>query len=59
MSASLRRGLAIIGGILAGYFLLHVLRPFAITAEARGACGGVAGYIVGDLIASTRRWRKR
>lgn len=59
MSDTVRRCVAIIVGILAGYFLLHVLRSFAITAEARGICGGVAGYVVGDLIASPRRRRKR
>ena len=59
MSDSLRRCVAILVGILVGYFLLHVLRSFAIMAEARGICGGVAGYMVGDLIASPRRRRKR
>ncbi len=59
MSDSVRRCVAIIAGILVGYFLLHMLRSFAIMAEARGACGGVAGYMVGDLIASPRRRRKR
>lgn len=59
MSDNVRRCIAIIAGILVGYFLLHVLRSLAVTAEARGACGGVAGYAVGDLIASLRRRRKR
>jgi len=59
VSDSVRRCAAIIVGILVGYFLLHVLRSFAITAEACGACGGVAGYMAGDLIATPRRRRKR
>lgn len=59
MSDNLRRCFAIIGGILAAYFLLSVLRSFAITAEARGLCAGVAGYMVGDFIASPRRRRRR
>jgi hypothetical protein len=56
---SARRCAAIIVGILAGYFLLHVLRSFAIASEARGICGGVAGYMVGDLIATPRRGRRK
>jgi hypothetical protein len=59
VSDRIRRCVAILVGILVGYFLLHVLRSFAIMAEVRGICGGIAGYMVGDLIASPGRRRKR
>jgi hypothetical protein len=59
VSDNLRRFFAIMGAILAAYFLLQVLRSFAITAEARGVCAGVAGYMVGDFIATPQRRRKR
>lgn len=59
MSDNLRRFFAIMGAILIAYFLLQVLRSFAITAEARGMCAGVAGYMVGDFIVTPRRRRKR
>jgi hypothetical protein len=54
-----RRFAAIMCAILVAYFFLHVLRSFAIMGEARGLCAGVAGYMVGDLIASPCRRRKR
>lgn len=59
MSDNVRRCVAIVVGILVGYFLMHVLRSFAVTAEARGVCGGIAGYAVGDLIATPRRARRK
>jgi hypothetical protein len=59
VSDTVRRFVAIMSAILVAYFLLHVLRSLAITAEACGVCAGVAGYMVGDLIASPRRRRKR
>lgn len=59
MTDNLRRFFAIMGGILVAYLLLGVLRSFAITAEARGVCAGVAGYMVGDFISTPRRRRKR
>lgn len=59
VSDSVQRFVAIMGAILVAYFLLQVLRSLAITAEARGVCAGVAGYMVGDLIALPRRRRKR
>jgi hypothetical protein len=59
MSDNLRRFFAIMGAILVAYFILQVLRSFAVTAEARGVCAGVAGYMIGDLVASPRRRRKR
>lgn len=59
MTDSLRRCVAVVAGIVVGCLLLHVLRSFAVAAEARGACGGVAGYVVGELIVAPRRRRKR
>lgn len=59
MSDTLRRCFAIVVAILVAYFLLHVLRFVTITAEARGICAGVVGYMVGDFIATPRRRRKR
>jgi hypothetical protein len=48
-----------VGAIVAAYFLLHVLRFVALTAEVRGVCAGIIGYMVGDYIAAPRRRRKR
>lgn len=56
--------LAIVGAILAACFILHVLRFVTISAESRGACAGVVGYLVGHYIAvrgggrcrGRRRW---
>lgn len=62
MSDTVRRCLAIVGAIVAAYFLLHVLRFVALTGEVRGVCAGIAGYIVGEHIARIapgRRRRKR
>lgn len=59
MSDRARHFLAIMAAILSAYFLLHVLRSFAIMAEARGICAGVAGYMVGDFIVTPRRRKKR
>lgn len=59
MSDTVRRCLAIVAAIVATYFLLHVLRFVAITAEDRGVCAGIVGYVVGDWIASPRRRRRR
>jgi hypothetical protein len=59
VSDTLRRFIAIMGAILTAYFLLQVLRSFAFAGEVRGVCAGVAGYMVGDLIVSPRRRRKR
>lgn len=62
MSDTVRRCLAIVGAILAAYFLLHVLRFVTITGEERGVCAGIVGYLVGDRIAHfapSRRRRKR
>jgi ABC-type uncharacterized transport system permease subunit len=56
---SVRRCLAIVGAIVAAYFLLHVLRFVALTAEMRGVCAGIIGYMAGDYIAAPRRRRKR
>jgi hypothetical protein len=55
-----RHFLAIMAALLFAYFLLHVLRSFAIAAEPRGICAGVAGYLAGDLVmsATTRRRRR-
>lgn len=62
MSDALRRCVAIVGAIVAAYFLLHVLRFVTISGEERGVCAGIVGYIVGDHIARSvpgRRRRKR
>lgn len=60
MGDSVRRCFAIVGAIVAAYFLLHVLRFVALTAEVRGVCAGIIGYMVGDYIAAPpRRRRKR
>lgn len=59
MSDTVRRCFAIVCAILIACFFLHVLRSFAVMAEARGVCAGVAGYMVGDLIVTPRRRRKR
>lgn len=59
MSDTLRRCLAIVAAIVAAYFLLYVLRFVTITAEARGVCAGIVGYMVGDYLAAPRRRRKR
>lgn len=62
MSDTVRHCLAIVGAILAAYFLLHVLRFVTITGEERGVCAGIVGYMVGDRIARIapgRRRRKR
>jgi hypothetical protein len=59
MRDTLRRCLAIVGAILTAYFILHVLRFVTISAEARGACAGVGGYLVGDCIAGVVRNGRR
>ena len=62
MSVAARRCLAIVGAIVAAYFLLHVLRFVALGGEERGVCAGIVGYVVGDhvaRIAPGRRRRKR
>jgi hypothetical protein len=59
VSDNLRRFFAIMCAILVTYFLLQVLRAFAVAGEARGVCAGIAGYMIGDLVASPRRRRKR
>lgn len=59
MSDNLRRFIAIMGAIFAAYFFLHVLRSFAVTAEIRGVCAGVAGYMAGDFIVTPGRRRRR
>jgi len=56
---TVRRCLAIVGAIIAAYFLLHVLRFVALTAEVRGVCAGIVGYIAGDYIAAPRRRGRR
>jgi len=50
MRDTLRRCLAVVGAILSACFILHVLRFVTISAEARGVCAGVVGYLVGDCI---------
>lgn len=59
MRANVRCGLAVLTGILVGYFFLQVLRSFSFMAEARGACSGIAGYMAGSLIAAPRHRRRR
>lgn len=61
MGDTARRFLVVMVAILVAYFFLHVLRSFAVAAEARGLCAGIAGYMAGDLVASAigRRRRKR
>ena len=61
MSDTARRFIIIMVAILVAYFFLHVMRSFNVAAEARGLCAGIAGYMAGDLVASTvgRRRRKR
>ena len=61
MSDTVRRFFIVMVAILVAYFFLHVMRSFNITAEPRGICAGIAGYMAGDLIASSlgRRRRKR
>jgi len=54
-----RSAIAILVGILTGFFFLHVLRSFSIAPEARGVCGGIAGYMAGSLIATARGRRRR
>jgi len=48
----MRKFLVVIAAILVAYLFLHVLRSFAVAAEARGICAGVAGYLAGDGVAS-------
>jgi len=47
--------------ILVAYLLLHVMRSFSVAAEARGICAGIAGYMAGELVATSfgRSRRKR
>lgn len=59
MSDRVRHFFAILAAILVGYFFLHVLRSFAVTAEPRGICAGIAGYMAGDLVASSFGHRRR
>ena len=61
MSDTVRRFFIVMVAILVAYFFLHVMRSFNIAAEPRGICAGIAGYMAGDLIASSlgRRRRKR
>lgn len=61
MSATVRRFLIVMVGILVAYFFLHVLRSFSIAAEARGICAGIAGFMAADLVAGSfgRRGRRR
>jgi len=62
VTLTLRRCLAIVGAIVAAYFLLHVLRFVALTGEVRGVCAGIVGYLVCDYlapVAPVRRRRKR
>lgn len=58
---TVRRFLVVMAAVLVGYFFLHVMRSFSVAAEARGVCAGIAGYLAGDLVASSagRRRRKR
>ena len=55
MRDTMRRCLAIVGAILAVCFILHVLRFVTISAEARGVCAGVVGYLVGERLAEVVR----
>jgi len=59
--ASARHFLAIMCAILVAYLLLHVMRSFSVAAEARGICAGIAGYMAGELVATSfgRSRRKR
>ena len=61
MSDMARRFLVVMAAILVAYFFLHVMRSFNVAAEPRGICAGIAGYMAGDLVASSigRRRRKR
>jgi hypothetical protein len=59
MSDNLRRFFAIMCAIMCAYFLLQQRRQTIATLAARGVCAGIAGYMIGDLIASPRRRRKR
>ena len=61
MSVTVRRFVVVMVAILVAYFFLHVMRSFNVAAEARGISAGIAGYMVGDLVASSfgRRRRKR
>lgn len=61
MSDTVRRFFVVMAAILVAYFFLHVMRSFNVAAEARGLCAGIAGYMAGDLVASSfgRRRRKR
>ena len=56
---TLRRCIAVVAAIVAAYFLLHVLRFVALTAEMRGVCAGIVGYMVGDYLAAPRRRGRR
>ena len=59
MNDSIRRFLIVMVAVLVAYFFLHVLRSFSVAAEARGICAGIAGYMVGDLVAGSRGRRRR
>jgi len=61
MSDTVRRFFVVMVAILVAYFFLHVMRSFHVAAEARGICAGIAGYMAGDLVASSigRGRRKR
>ena len=56
----MNRFVVIMVAILVAYFFLHVMRSFHVAAEARGICAGIAGYMAGDLVASSlARGRRR
>lgn len=58
MRDTFRLCLAIVGAVLTVYFSLHVLRFVAISAETRGICAGVVGYLVGSQLWDIR-WGRR
>jgi len=59
VSDTARRFVVIMVAILVGCFFLHVMRSFNVAAEARGLCAGIAGYLAGDLVASSVDLRRR
>ena len=59
MSATFRRFVIVMVAILVAYFFLHVLRSFAVAAEARGICAGVAAALAGEVVASSFGGRRR
>jgi hypothetical protein len=59
VTVTARHFFVVMTAILVGYVFLHLLRSFYVAAEARGICAGIAGYMAGSAVASTRVGRQR